>query len=186
MAALNKPGLANPENWAKLGLWTLLISRCRAGLPGLPSASGPSPLRSFTSPGYSRTNWSSRPSGTKGREATSGPRLGELPSLSFRSPGIGPRRHARPQALLSPDTPQFCSDLGIRHETECQVVVENLGDIKKPGDLGLRPASVGHVSRSPGGGRRQESSGHQLLPARPGFRTAGPGVAGGPARALDL
>ena len=94
MTALNKPGLANPENWASGPCSSSGIGRGSPNPPPphpppppppLPSppppgrppppwdpqpypTSGPSPLLSLTSPGYSRTNWSSRPSGTKGRE----------------------------------------------------------------------------------------------------------------------
>lgn len=68
MTALNKPGLANPENWASGPCSSPGIGRGSPNPPQPYPTSGPSPLLSLTSPGYSRTNWSSRPSGTKGRE----------------------------------------------------------------------------------------------------------------------
>lgn len=50
--------------------------------------------------------------------------------------------------------------------------VRNPGDIKKPGDLCIRPALVGHFPpASVGQELGEESSLHQLLPTGPGFHT---------------
>lgn len=91
----------------------------------------------------------------------------QLPVTWHQSEVIG-----KAQALLSPDTPNVCSDLGRQHGTECQLGLELLGAIKQPGDECVRLAPLVMSPRAPGSvvGMCWVEAGkllHQLFPALP-------------------
>lgn len=129
--ALDLPTYDSPTLKTRPG--SLLLCRCWVGLPGGPFCQDPHPCSLSPPPGHSRTSWSSRPGGTKGREGEHPVRLEGQAGLSCSPSTPDPiesllqLQEAWPNPSLPLHSSPGCSHCSLKQLQAQHMLVEWLG-----------------------------------------------------------